>query len=109
MADYEKKVNEMQQEDMEKTPDVYELIGDNGELIKFNHLATLEYKNEWYVVFEPLESFDDISVETDVIMQIATDDKGDDVFVPVENEKTLNEVFSCYQKLVEENDEHFEG
>ena len=103
MSDYEKKLSEMETEFTEE--DVWELEAEDGELANFYLLATLEYKKEWYVVFQPTESTDDLSEDEVVIFKLESSEDDEDVFLPVDNEETLNAVFEEYNKLCDEEDE----
>ncbi|MEG2002201.1 MAG: DUF1292 domain-containing protein [Clostridia bacterium] len=103
MSDYEKKIEEMEQEEMELDDEVLELVGDDGEVANFYHLATLEYKNEWYVVLQPAEATEEISEDELVIMKLSTDANDDDVFLPIEDDDTLNAVYDEYVKIAEQN------
>lgn len=102
MSDYEKKIEEMEQEEMEIDDEVLELVGDDGEVANFFHLATLEYKNEWFVVLQPAEETEDTSEDELVIMKLTTDENDDDVFLPIESDELLNAVYDEYVKLAEQ-------
>lgn len=104
MSDYEKKVEEFnEEENMEE--DILELVGDDGEVTHFYHLATLEYKKEWYVVLQATEDTESISDDELVIFRLATDEKtGEDVFMSVDDEETLNAVYEEYLSLVESDE-----
>lgn len=105
MSDYEKQVDEFtEEENMEE--DILELVGDDGEVEHFYHLATLEYKKEWYVVLQPTETTENISEDELLIFRLATDEKtGEDVFMTIDDEKTLNAVYEEYLALIEADDE----
>lgn len=104
MSDYEKQVEEFnEEENMEE--DILELVGDDGEVEHFYHLATLEYKKEWYVVLQPTETTESVSEDELLIFRLATDEKtGEDVFMTIDDEKTLNAVYDEYLSLVESDD-----
>ncbi len=102
MSDYEKKILEMEEEENAIDDDILELVGDDGEAVNFFHLATLEHKKEWYIVLQPTEETEDISEDELIIMQLATDEEDNDVFLPIDDEKILNAVYEEYVKLAEE-------
>lgn len=104
MSDYEKQVEEFnEEENMEE--DILELVGEDGEVEHFYHLATLEYKKEWYVVLQPTETTESVSEDELLIFRLATDEKtGEDVFMTIDDEKTLNAVYDEYLSLVESDD-----
>ena len=109
MADYEKKILEMEEEENAIDDDVLELVGDNGEPANFYHLATLEYNKEWYIVLQPTEEMEDISEDELIIMQLATDEEDNDIFLPIDDEKILNAVYDEYVKLAEEIEAEDDG
>lgn len=105
MSDYEKKIQELEDEETMED-EVLELVGDDGEVEHFYHLATLEYKNEWYVVLQPTESTDNVSEDELIIFMLSTDEEtGEDVFMTVDDDKVLNEVYDEYLKLVDSDEQ----
>ncbi|MFI3167430.1 MAG: DUF1292 domain-containing protein [Bacillota bacterium] len=102
MSDYEKKIDEMVEEFTED--DVWELEAEDGELAKFYMLATIEYNKKWYVVFQPAEESEDMSEDELVIFELETNEEDEDVFLPVEDDETLNAVYDEYVKLCEEDE-----
>ena len=109
MADYEKKILEMEEEENAIDDDVLELIGDDGEAVNFFHLATLEHGKEWYNVLQPTEATEDISEDELIIMQLGTDEEENDIFLPIDDDKILNAVYDEYVKLAEEIEGEDEG
>lgn len=105
MTDYEKQIQEFEEEEnMEE--DILELVGDDGEVEHFYHLATLQYKKEWYVVLQPTETNEHVSEDELIIFLLSTDEEsGEDVFMTVDDEKVLNAVYEEYLKLVDVEEE----
>ncbi|MBR1971171.1 MAG: DUF1292 domain-containing protein [Clostridia bacterium] len=103
MSDLEKQLEEMREEEMMEE-DILELVGDDGAVERFYHLATLEYKKQWYVVLQPVEETENISEDELLIFLLGTDEKtGEDIFMTVDDEKVLNAVYEEYVSLVEED------
>lgn len=76
--------------------------GDGNE-VKFNHIATLDYKDDWYILLQPVE-LGDLEEDEMIIFRIESDENGDDVYVPLEDEEEMNAVYEEYVKLAEEDE-----
>ncbi len=85
--------------------DLVVLTTDDGVEHNFYHVATVDYKNEWYVFFQPAEEIPDIDDDEVVIFRLEEDENGEDLFVPIEDENLLNEVYEEYVRMAEEEDE----
>lgn len=85
--------------------DIVELVDEEGKTIKFNHVATIDFENEWYVFFSPVEETDGVSTEEVVIFKLDSDEEGKDVFSPIEDEDLLQKVYDEYVRVMEEDDE----
>ena len=86
MAD--KKTNE---ENMETV----ELIDENGVSAEFEHLMTLEYEGKNYIVLYPLDPVEGVEADEVMIMRVESADN-EDVYLPVENDQILGEVFEVF-------------
>ena len=82
--------------------DLVVLTTDDGVEHNFYHVATVDYKNEWYVFFQPAEEIPDIDEDEVVIFRLEEDENGEDLFVPIEDENLLNEVYEEYVRMAEE-------
>lgn len=91
-------------DDMEDS-DIVELVDDEGNSVKFTHVATIDYENEWYVFFSPAEEVDGLTSEEVVIFKLDSDEEGKDVFSPIEDEELLNKVYEEYLNVLEEDGE----
>ena len=88
--------------DMNQEERMIELIGDDGSTVSFEHLATLEYEGENYLV---LGTPDDGSDEEDsevYILKITQDDEGNDIYVDLEDEELSEKIFEYFLQLLEE-------
>ena len=82
--------------------DIIELTDDDGNVEKFRYIATVPYENEEYVL---LTSPDDDSDEYEVvILQIAQDENGEDIYVTCEDEDTSQKVFDLFKQMLEDDE-----
>lgn len=88
--------------------DTIELVGDNGEVFKFYHIGTIEYKDEWFVFFQPAEVLDGVDPDEIVIFKIGGDE-GDEVLLPINDEELLNEVYEEFMRELEDDGEGCDG
>ncbi len=104
----DKKFKETENENLED--EIIELTGDQGEVLKFYHIGTIEYKNEWFVFFQPAEILDGVDPDEVVIFKIGGEE-GDEVLLPIDDELLLEEVYNVFISEYEEDDEgeEFDG
>lgn len=67
----------------------------------FYHVATIDYKNEWYIFLHPVEPTEEIGEDEVIIYRLDVDEEGNDLFTPLESDELLNEVYQEYVKEVE--------
>jgi uncharacterized protein YrzB (UPF0473 family) len=94
---------------METQSNVLELIDENGTVTRFEHLLTLDYDGSEYIVITPLEPIDGIEEDAVVILRLEQDENGDDIFVPIEDEEELHEVYEAFVQFVEEAEDDVEN
>ena len=80
---------------------IVELVDDEGNDVRFEHLMTLEHKGGVYICLAPAEPMEDVEEDELVIMKIIQDDNGNDVYSTIESEQELNEVFEKYCEIAE--------
>lgn len=83
---------------------IVELVDENGKESKFNHVMTLQYEGEGYVLLSPAEPMDDMEEDEVMILRIGKDERGVDVYMSVDDEALLEKVFEKYLEIAE-NDE----
>ena len=84
------------------------LTGEDGSVEKFYHIGTIDYKDEWYVFFQPAEPKDGIDPDELVVFKLSGDEK-DETLLPVDDEKLLEEVYEEFMRENEEDDENDES
>ncbi len=101
-------VDEMLDSEEYTDDDIITLTGDNGEDIDFYHEATIEYKDNWYVLVHPVEKQEDVNDDEILIMKLVQTDSGEDALEGITDDKTLQAVYELYEELVEEYNEDAE-
>jgi len=85
---------------MDEEKDIIELLDENGEQTRFQHVLTFLYERVRYVALVPVDEADDDEAEV-VILRIEEKD-GSDVYVTIDNEVLLDEVFNEFLDLIDE-------
>lgn len=98
------KNQDINQEEELMDEDVIQLINEDGETVDFYHVATIEFENNWYVFFEPAEEMEDLDEGEVAVFKLETDEDGEDLFVPIEDEELMDKVFAEYNRLLEEEE-----
>ena len=84
--------------------DFVTLIDEDGNEVEFEHIDTVEYEGVTYLAFIPAE----LSVEEDaevVIMQVVTDENGEELLEGVEDDDIADAVFNIVMEREEAEDE----
>ena len=84
--------------------DFVTLIDEDGNEVEFEHIDTVEYEGVNYLAFIPAE----LSVEEDaevVIMQVVTDENGEELLEGVEDDDIADAVFNIVMERAEAEDE----
>ena len=92
------------EEEIQDMDDVVELKTEDGQVLKFYHLATIEHKKRWFACFQPAEKIEGLEPDEVIIYEIVGDE-GDESLVPVEDEALLDEVYDEFVKEMEECDD----
>lgn len=105
----EKEMNtekEMMNEYEDEEARIFELEDDEGNVEKFLHVATIDYKGAWYCCFQKAEP--ESEEEEDEVVIFALQGEGENaMLMPIEDEQLLDEVFAefCHQYEEFENSE----
>ena len=90
--------------DMERE-NIVELVDEEGNDVRFEHIMTLEHNGKVYICLVPVDPMEDVAEDELVIMRIETDDDGNDVYATIEDDAELDEVFEKYLEIAEADDE----
>ncbi|MGN0818853.1 MAG: DUF1292 domain-containing protein [Christensenellaceae bacterium] len=90
-------------ENYEDECEIVELKDEEGKVMKFYHIGTIDYKDKWYAFFQPAEEINGLEMEEVVIFEIAGEEN-DECLKPVEDEKLLDEVYQAFIEEMEDCD-----
>ena len=84
--------------DEEYKENILELEDDEGNVEKFLHIGTIEYRGEWYCFFQKAEPETE-EEEDEVVMFLLKEEEGEQRLFPLEDEQLMDEVFAefCHQ------------
>ncbi len=83
--------------------DVIEMQDEEGNILKFEHLLTFEVDEDFFIAFTPLEKMDEFDVGEVLIMQIKDNGDEGEVYMPIESEEKLDELWDIFQQLYNES------
>lgn len=84
--------------------EIVTLYDDDNEPVDFYEVACVEYKDDYYALLEPVEEMEGLEDGDVLIFKLEEQEDGTDLFVPVEDEALLNEVFDEYMKAVADHE-----
>ena len=90
--------------DMEQD-NIVELVDEDGNDVRFEHLMTLEHESRAYICLAPAEPMEDVEEDELVIMRIETDEDGNDFYTTIDSEDELNAVFEKYLEIAESDED----
>lgn len=85
---------------------IVELIDENDNVVRFQHIITIEYEGEKYALLSPIEDLEDVDEGEVVIVRIEEGEE-QDAYIGVEDEDLLDAVFARYLEIVEEDPDSF--
>jgi len=78
---------------------IIELVGENGEIINVEFIATIKVEEQEYAIMHALDDSDD----GDVIIMKMEKDGDEDYLVSIEDEDELERVFEAFKKVAAED------
>lgn len=106
LARIKKEKHKMKEErnDYDEENNIVELVDEDGNTLRYEHLMTFEYKNEWYCAFTPEqpaeEAEDDEGDEVAIFHIVGEED--DESLEQIEDDALLDEVFAEFCKQYED-------
>ena len=107
MADNEKNLRmEEGGENDNELPEIIELTDDDGNVTRFEYMATIDYQGELYVALMLADEDEENEEEEGnvVILKIEQDENGEDIYVSIEDEALADAVFQKFLDMVDEAD-----
>lgn len=85
---------------------IVELTDEEGNVVAFEYLSTIEHKGQQFVILmAPQEEDEEDEDEGEVvILKIQQDDKGEDTYVSLEDEDLEQEVFDLFMEELDNED-----
>jgi len=108
----------MTDEEMNSVPEedgnIVELTDDSGVTTKFEYIMTVEHEGSSFVVLMVAQDEDNNQDENEegevVILKIEKDPQtGEDIYISIEDDSLLDQVFQKFTKLIDEDDEDIPG
>lgn len=84
---------------------IIELVDENDNPVRFEHIMTLQYEKEDYVLLAPVDPTEDMEDDEVLVLRIDNDENGDEIYVSVEDDEVVQKVFEKYLEIVESDEE----
>lgn len=86
----------------EEYDDIITLTSENNEEIDFVNIAQIVYQSKIYAILQPVELLDGMDEDEAFVFEVKTDEEGQNSFTIVTDDEIVDEVFSRYNHLLEE-------
>lgn len=89
---------------------VIELLDDDNNALRFEHLLTFEYDGDYYVAFTPVSDTGEYKVGEVLVMRLQPGPEGsdEDLYLPIESQEKLDELWEVFQTLYSEADDDYD-
>ena len=84
---------------------IIELVDENDNPIRFEHIMTVQYEGEDYILLAPVDPTEDMEEDEVLVLKIDNDENGDEIYVSVEDDDLVQKVFEKYLEIVESDEE----
>ena len=92
----------MENQDMERE-NIVELIDENDNVVRFEHIMTIEHEGDKYALLSPVDDLEDVD-EGDVVIMRIEEGEDEDAYIGIEDDDLLEAVFQKYLSIVEAED-----
>lgn len=86
----------------EEYDDIITLTSENNEEIDFVNIAQIVYQSKIYAILQPVELLDGMDEDEAFVFEVETDEEGQNSYTIVTDDEIVDEVFSRYNQLLEE-------
>lgn len=90
--------------DHEENDGFVALTGDDGIVEKFYHVGTIDFKDGWYVFFQPAEPKEGVDPDELIVFKLSGDER-DETLLPVKDENLLEELYNEFMRELEDGDD----
>lgn len=84
--------------------DEVELIDEKGKTVKFDHLMSFDYNDEFFIALLPIDNVEGINEDEVLILKIVEGENGEDSYVAITDMDYLDKVFDKFLTLLDELD-----
>ncbi len=88
--------------------DYVTIVDDDGQEFELEVLDTMDYNGNTYMAFLPADMEEDDPDYGIVILRSILDEKGEEVFESVDDEKELDDVYEHFMKILFDEDEEIQ-
>lgn len=93
----------------EYTPELFELIDDEGNKKNFELIDAVELDGEQYFAMVPaIEDDDYLNADCDLVILKAVEDNGEEIFASIDDDDEFEKVSAFFMKRLEEAFEEYE-
>ena len=86
----------------EEYEDIITLTSENNEEIDFVNIAQIVYQSKIYAILQPVELLDGMDEDEALVFEVENDEEGQNSYTIVTDDEIIDEVFSRYNQLLEE-------
>ena len=86
----------------EEYDDIITLTSESNEEIDFVNIAQIVYQSKIYAILQPVELLDGMDEDEAFVFEVETDEVGQNSYTIVTDDEIVDEVFSRYNQLLEE-------
>ena len=86
----------------EEYDDIITLTSESNEEIDFVNIAQIVYQSKIYAILQPVELLDGMDEDEAFVFEVKSDEEGQNSFTSVTDDEIIDEVFSRYNQLLEE-------
>ena len=86
----------------EEYDDIITLTSENNEEIDFVNIAQIVYQSKIYAILQPVELLDGMDEDEAFVFEVETDEEGQNSYTIVTDDEIVDEVFSRYNHLLED-------
>lgn len=92
-------------DNMMEMDNIIELYDENDNPVRFEHIMTVQYKADDYVLLAPVDPTEDMEEDEVLVLMIDNDENGEEIYVSVDDDEVVQKVFEKYLEIVEADEE----
>lgn len=84
---------------------IIELFDEDDNPVRFEHIMTVQYEGEDYVLLAPVDPTEDMEEDEVLVLRIENDENGEEIYVSIDDDDLVQKVFEQYLAIVESDEE----